>query len=556
MNRSTFFSLFLLFIATTLGAQLRESVVIVQPKLSNEGVAAYRSIAEFFRTRNLTDLADYFESLTKGGFGSGYIATDRYGRSIVVTNRHVVTFSDSAMVTVINEEGKQKSLEGCTLVYEDADIDCALLLLPQGAFEGSARLELAESVPTDGEAVWSAGYPGLMGKPSWQLGKGVIMNRRVVVDSIGLPEYAVFTQHSAPIDPGSSGGPLLVGDPANPSTLRVVGINTWVLLGRQSANFAVSIEKLREVFGRIQDQVNPIHPEDAVYAKAEKLIESLNGKDWSRFESGRYISSRMVMSQGWNAFTSIMSAGKESEVKIWAERFIGESPEETLRQAIYFKMFMALYKDGQQVTIDSVDMLPDKGGARHVRTGLAAGKDVFFMDWYEESGNWRILEAGIPVAGLKGPQKSVKVGPTPREQLPKGEWKKDFIRKEIGSLSEQKANLQSRLQKQQVARRNLAKMGWVSLGTGIVASGFGILSYFLAEAAYQNYNQTASTSESIMYKNRAQTWDTIMLLSSGIGLAGFGTSATFFLTRPNIQKTTEEILNLELKINQLQESIQ
>lgn len=266
------------FVGAILSAQVRESVVVVRPRLNDEGVAAYHSISGFFRNKNLGDLADYFDSLTKGGFGSGYLATDRYGRSIVVTNRHVVTFSDSATVTVINDEGKEKSLEGCPVVYEDADIDCALLLLPQGAFEGAVRLELAESVPVDGEAVWSAGYPSLFGKPSWQLGKGVVTNRRVVVDSIGLPEYAVFTQHSAPIDPGNSGGPLLVGDPANPSSFRVVGINTWVMLGRQSANFAVSLDKLREAIERVPDPGKPIEPADAVRAKAESLVGSLMAK--------------------------------------------------------------------------------------------------------------------------------------------------------------------------------------------------------------------------------------------------------------------------------------
>jgi hypothetical protein len=251
-----------------------------------------------------------------------------------------------------------------------------------------------------------------------------------------------------------------------------------------------------------------------------------------------------------------MSDGNEAERKTWAERFLGESPEETLRQAICFKIFKALHKDGQEVAIESVDMIPDTESAHHVRTGLIAGKSVVFMDWYEESGNWRILEAGIPSVGLRGPKKRPEVLPTTPEQMPKGEWYKDSIRKEISSLSEKKENLQARLQRQKVKKRNFTTISWVSLGTGILASGFGILSYFLAEAAYQNYNQTASTSEAVLYKSRAQTWDTLMLFGFGIGASGFISSTTFFLSRPNIEKTTEEILNAELKINQLQESIQ
>jgi len=420
MNRLIILSLIINFCAATLGAQVRESIVVVRPRLSDEGAAAYRSIAVYFRNKNLGDLADYFESLTKGGFGSGYLATDRYGRSVVVTNRHVVTFADSTTITISKEAGSEESVENCPVIYEDADIDCALLLLPERAYEGAPRLELAESVPADGENVWSAGYPALFGKPSWQLGKGVVSNRRVVIDSIGLPEFSVFTQHSAPIDPGNSGGPLLIGDPSDPSSFRVAGINTWVMLGRQNTNFAISLDTLREAFERVPDPDNLPEPTSAVREQAEKFVTSLNAKEWSRFESSRYISSRMVMRQGWNAFTAMVSAPNEADTMVWVERFLGESPEETLRQAIYFKIYMALHTDGRVVSLDFVDELPEVEGTRRIRSGITAGKKVFILDWSEESGNWRILEAGIPSAGLQGPKKRVETPVAPREQMPQG----------------------------------------------------------------------------------------------------------------------------------------
>ena len=420
LNYKPLLSVFTLFCTVTLTAQVRESVVIVRPQLSNEGTAAYRSISGYFRNKNLNDLADYFESLTKGGFGSGCLATDRYGRSVVITNRHVVTFADSATITISKEAGNEISVENCKVAYADADVDIALLLLPEEAFEGMPRFELAESVPADGETVWSAGYPALFGKPSWQLGKGVVTNRRVVVDSIGLPEYAVFTQHSAPIDPGNSGGPLLIGDPSEPSSFRVVGINTWVILGRQSTNFAVSLDQLRKALDQVPDPDNAFEPSNTVREKAEKLVTSLNAAEWSRFESGWYISSRMVMRQGWDVFTSIVSTGKEAESKTWVERFLAESPEETLRQALYFKLYQALHTEGRAVTLDTVEELPEKEGIVRVRTRITAGKNAFFFDWSEESGNWRILEAGIPSAGLRGPQKRVEAPAAPREKMPQG----------------------------------------------------------------------------------------------------------------------------------------
>jgi hypothetical protein len=90
-----------LFCCIAIGAQVRESVVVVRPELSSEGIAAYHSISGYFRDRNFDDLADYFESLTKGGFGSGYLTTDRYGILVVIASRHIVTFADSATVTKV-----------------------------------------------------------------------------------------------------------------------------------------------------------------------------------------------------------------------------------------------------------------------------------------------------------------------------------------------------------------------------------------------------------------------------------------------------------------------
>jgi TolB-like protein len=129
------------------------------------------------------------------------------------------------------------------------------------------------------------------------------------------------------------------------------------------------------------------------------------------------------------------------------------------------------------------------------------------------------------------------------------------VNKEISSLADRKADLQNRLHKQTAVRKNFNTLAWISLGGGILSSGFGFLAYFVADAAYENYIQTSSTSEAAMYKIKVQTWDTLMLVGAGVGLTGFGTATILFLSRPNLQKTTDELLDIELKVNQLQESL-
>ena len=256
-------------------------------------------------------------------------------------------------------------------------------------------------MPADGEEVWTAGYPGLFGNPSWQLAKGVVSNRRLTVEAMGPPEYAVFTQHSAPIDPGNSGGPLLTGDPRNPESLRVVGVNTWMVQGRQNANFAVHLDKLREALDRIPDPGKPIDPLPGVRETIERIIEGINSNAWNRSDSGRYISTRLAMRQGWGSFLALSASGAEAEA--WILRFLS-SPEETMREAVYHRIFQSIRGKGLTVSLASVEERTDLEGVRFVRTAQSAGSDTYYLDWYEEAGNWRIRsgDVDIKVEGLDG----------------------------------------------------------------------------------------------------------------------------------------------------------
>ena len=416
---SVFAVLFCLLCNVASAAQLRESVIIVQPELSADGIAAYRSIADDFRKQNFNDIADRFESMADGKSSSGFIARDRYGRSVVVTNRRVVTFAD-AVTIILTWKGDSEvtiPLEHCRILYEDPDIDFALVLLPEGAFEGTPRLELAESIPVDGKTVWAAGYPSLSGVRTWRLGEGEVINRRIFVDRMGPEQFAVFTEHSATIDDESSGGPLLMGNPDDPSTMRVVGLNSWGIPGHGGSSYAVSLETLREAFARVPDPADDRGATELVRAKTESFITSLHSTEWLRFESGRYISSRMVTKQGWNEFISLLATEGETEKKIWIERILRGPPEEALRQALSYKIYKKLHQEKRVLTLLYINEMSGVPGEQRVRTGLAIGKDVHFFEWKEERGNWRISEAAIlREAPMKQPERITADKPAPAKK--------------------------------------------------------------------------------------------------------------------------------------------
>jgi len=151
--------------------------------------------------------------------GSGFFLPD--GR--IVTNLHVVR--GGARVEVIGASGQLLgSIPFAEAVSEEAD----LALLPRLA--GVRRhLPLAGARPQVGESVVVIGAPeGLSNTVS----NGIVSAFRQVE---GRPRMQI----SAPISPGSSGGPVLNGRG------QVVGVSLSILEGGQNLNFAVPLEDVR-----------------------------------------------------------------------------------------------------------------------------------------------------------------------------------------------------------------------------------------------------------------------------------------------------------------------
>lgn len=137
--------------------------------------------------------------------GSGFFM-DRSGR--ILTNAHVI---DRAItITAITVDGRRWSAR---VLGSDPMTDLAVLATDM---EGDAALALRDGLPDIGEAVAAFGTPfGYAGSVSTGIVSGV--NR-----SMRLASPAIMVQHTAMINPGSSGGPVVdrLG--------RVVGVNTAI----------------------------------------------------------------------------------------------------------------------------------------------------------------------------------------------------------------------------------------------------------------------------------------------------------------------------------------
>lgn len=145
----------------------------------------------------------------------------------LVTNYHVIRSAVYAQVAI---DGGVKCQFG-DVVTEDESTDLALLSVY--VFSPSlTRLPLAEKTPSVGVPVFAIGNPlGLANS----LSPGIVSGIREIRPGIS------WLQTTAPISPGSSGGPLLN------SAGKIVGITTAGLSHGQNLNFAVPVSELRRL---------------------------------------------------------------------------------------------------------------------------------------------------------------------------------------------------------------------------------------------------------------------------------------------------------------------
>jgi S1-C subfamily serine protease len=154
------------------------------------------------------------------GLGSGFVAA---AGGKIVTNFHVIRGADQAIV-VTSDRVEYKDVEVIAL---DEAHDLAVLRI---AARGLKPLALADSsLVKPGQHVVAIGNP---------LGLGDTVSDGLLSGIRELPKFSVL-QISAPISPGSSGGPVFndLGE--------VIGVSTFLLNGGQNLNFAIPINAVK-----------------------------------------------------------------------------------------------------------------------------------------------------------------------------------------------------------------------------------------------------------------------------------------------------------------------
>lgn len=272
---------------------LRESVCVVEAEYTQEEKTQMGDLALWFSRKGFLSESRELSAYKSGTTGSGAVIESGSAR-YVLTNRHVVGYASAAKVSFI--------LRDTTLVYEHCavmtiaqDADLALVKLPNDCKQPALRISSA--VAEDGQDIVAAGFPGLAGKPSWQITKGSVSNANLRVDKKMKGEYI---QHTAPIDPGSSGGPLLYkqGD-----TYQIVGINTLKAFWRDNVGLAIPADAISRFITKVIGSDPTPSELTTIGINGEAWAEKVNELDEECVDSLRNMAVEMPLDVVTNTLT-------------------------------------------------------------------------------------------------------------------------------------------------------------------------------------------------------------------------------------------------------------
>lgn len=157
--------------------------------------------------------------------GSGFVVSQG---GVIATNYHVIEDASSALVKLI---GKEQSYQVVKIIHRNPSFDIAVLQVEKGFV--ARPLELGDDqIVNVGDRILAVGNPqGLEGTVS----EGIISGFRKLQDDFRL------IQITAPISPGSSGGPVINQEG------QALGIASASLVKGQNLNFAVPVTALKQV---------------------------------------------------------------------------------------------------------------------------------------------------------------------------------------------------------------------------------------------------------------------------------------------------------------------
>lgn len=322
--------------ALTLNAQVKSYVGVIREQLYPESISYLEGLKEDLKNDGYSTYSNYIDSYLNGGFGSGFVYVAADGTNYVITNRHVVNHAKTASIEFEDSEtGAVTKFENLYVFATDDDIDIAILKFENGKNPFKKGLSFSAAKITDGMDVWSAGFPGLGKAPMWQLGKGTVTNSSARIKELLDPSISTIIQHSAEIDGGNSGGPLMISSSKGTDGYEVIGVNTWKAAYRQNTNFAIPVKVISDF---IKNSNTASNPETVAKTRAEKFISALNDKNGDFTSIAKFISYESASKNGKKNLEAALKYASSDARAVIVNAF-SYSPVEGLKYATAYRLW-------------------------------------------------------------------------------------------------------------------------------------------------------------------------------------------------------------------------
>jgi serine protease Do len=212
----------------TTPAPLRDFVGLVNQTYHPGIVAIFEKLKTDLTARGESNAVRAIDRILSGASGSGFVFNDENGNLYALTNYHVIVQANTISLTFERQDGTKRVFSDLTVIAADEEKDIALLAFAPGDRPLDEGLHFLSRPVIEGEDVYAAGFPGLGTTTIWQLSRGIISNANVRFPKSSIDDTLLgpFLQHTAQIDPGNSGGPLLIAQQNVPSGYVVAGLNT------------------------------------------------------------------------------------------------------------------------------------------------------------------------------------------------------------------------------------------------------------------------------------------------------------------------------------------
>lgn len=268
--------------------------------------------------------------------GSGFFVGDGQ----IATNLHVVEGATRGYAKLVGQETKF-NIEGYTAIDEKRD----LIILKVTAF-GTQAISLGNSdLVQVGETVYAVGNPrGLEGTFS----NGIISSIRPVGSD-------KLIQMTAPLSPGSSGGPVInrKGE--------VVGVSVFTIRDGQNLNFAIPANYLRALHTNV-GYVKPLSQTKPI-KEHRSILADFNNKNVERITGGKFQWDVIFRS---NFRSNIFRSNPESGDQLRYTFSLRNQLRENVRNVHYLVIFYDVVGDPIDVTFEQFSGIIPAGLAKRL----------------------------------------------------------------------------------------------------------------------------------------------------------------------------------------------